>query len=109
MNNILFEEALMDAKSQIMRGVPLSKPIRDCGIYPTMLPQMIKIGEETGNIEDMMDKVADYYEDQVDVTTDNVTAAMEPLTMVVMAGIVGVIVAGVYGPILSMYTGMDNL
>ncbi|MBQ8983947.1 MAG: type II secretion system F family protein [Lachnospiraceae bacterium] len=109
MSNILFEEALMDAKSQIMRGVPLSKPIRDCGIFPTMLPQMIKIGEETGNIEDMMDKVADYYEDQVDVTTDNVTAAMEPLTMVVMAGIVGVIVAGVYGPILSMYTGMDNL
>ncbi len=109
MSNIWFEEALMDAKSQIMRGVPLSKPIRDCGIYPTMLPQMIKIGEETGNIEDMMDKVADYYEDQVDVTTDNVTAAMEPLTMVVMAGIVGVIVAGVYGPILSMYTGMDNL
>ena len=109
MSNILFEEALMDAKSQIMRGVPLSKPLRDCGIYPTMLPQMIKIGEETGNIEDMMDKVADYYEEQVDVTTDSVTAAMEPLTMVVMAGIVGVIVAGVYGPILSMYEGVDNM
>lgn len=109
MNNVLFKEALMDAKSQIMKGVPLSKPIRDCGIFPSMLPQMIKIGEETGNIEDMMDKVADYYEEQVDVTTEQVTTAMEPLTMVVMAGIVGVIVAGVYGPILSMYNGMDNL
>lgn len=109
MNNILFKEALLDAKNQIMKGVPLSKPIRDCGIFPSMLPQMIKIGEETGNIEDMMDKVADYYEEQVDVTTEQVTTAMEPLTMVVMAGIVGVIVAGVYGPILSMYNGMDNL
>ena len=92
-----------------MKGVPLSKPIRDCGIFPTMLPQMIKIGEETGNIEDMMNKVADYYEEQVDITTENVTTAMEPLTMVVMAGIVGIIVAGVYGPILSMYEGMDNI
>lgn len=109
MNNILFKEALLDAKNQIMKGVPLSKPIRDCGIFPSMLPQMIKIGEETGNIEDMMDKVADYYEEQVDMTTEQVTTAMEPLTMVVMAGIVGVIVAGVYGPILSMYNGMDNL
>lgn len=109
MGNILFKEALLDAKNQIMKGVPLSKPIRDCGIFPSMLPQMIKIGEETGNIEDMMDKVADYYEEQVDMTTEQVTTAMEPLTMVVMAGIVGVIVAGVYGPILSMYNGMDNL
>ena len=109
MSNIWFKEALLNAKDQIMKGVPLSKPIRDAGIFPSMLPQMIKIGEETGNIEDMMDKVADYYEEQVDMTTDQVTTAMEPLTMVVMAGIVGIIVAGVYGPILSMYNGMDNL
>lgn len=109
MNNVWYREALLDARDQIMKGVPLSKPIRDCGIFPTMLPQMIKIGEETGNIEDMMDKVADYYEEQVDITTENVTTAMEPLTMVVMAGIVGVIVAGVYGPILQMYEGMDDL
>lgn len=109
MTNIWFKEALMNAKDQVMKGVPLSKPIRDCGIYPNMLPQMIKIGEETGNIEDMMDKVADYYEEQVDMTTEQVTTAMEPLTMVVMAGIVGIIVAGVYGPILSMYEGIDNL
>lgn len=109
MTNVWFKEALMNAKDQVMKGVPLSKPIRDCGIYPNMLPQMIKIGEETGNIEDMMDKVADYYEEQVDMTTEQVTTAMEPLTMVVMAGIVGIIVAGVYGPILSMYEGIDNV
>lgn len=109
MTNVWFKEALLNAKDQVMKGVPLSKPIRDAGIFPNMLPQMIKIGEETGNIEDMMDKVADYYEEQVDMTTEQVTTAMEPLTMVVMAGIVGIIVAGVYGPILSMYQNMDNL
>lgn len=109
MTNIWFKEALMTAKDQVMKGVPLSKPIRDADLFPTMLPQMIKIGEETGNIEDMMDKVADYYEEQVDMTTEQVTTAMEPLTMVVMAGIVGIIVAGVYGPILSMYEGIDNM
>ena len=109
MDNVWFKEALLNAKDQVMKGVPLSKPIRDCGLFPTMLPQMIKVGEETGNIEDMMDKVADYYEEQVDMTTEAVTTAMEPLTMVVLAGIVGVIVAGVYGPMLSMYEGIDNL
>lgn len=109
MTNIWFKEALINAKDQVMKGVPLSKPVRDCGLFPSMLPQMIKIGEETGNIEDMMDKVADYYEEQVDMTTEQVTTAMEPLTMVVMAGIVGIIVAGVYGPILSMYEGIDNV
>ena len=109
MTNVWFEEALMNAKEQVMKGVPLSKPIRDSALYPTMLPQMIKIGEETGNIEDMMDKVADYFEEQVDITTEAVTAAMEPMTMVLLAGIVGLIVAGVYGPIISMYNNIDNL
>ena len=68
-NNRIIREALLDAKTQIAKGVPLSKPLRDCGIFPPMLPQMTKIGEETGNIEDMMDKVADYYEMEVNDAT----------------------------------------
>ena len=58
----ILNSLVLDAKVQVAKGVPLSKPIRDMEIFPNMLPQMIKIGEETGNIEDMMDKVADYYE-----------------------------------------------
>lgn len=91
-NNRIIREALLDAKTQIAKGVPLSKPLRDCGIFPPMLPQMTKIGEETGNIEDMMDKVADYYEMEVNDATDALTAAMEPLIIVIMGVVVGGIV-----------------
>ena len=109
MDNKIFRDGLMDTKAQVAKGLPLSKPLKDMGVFPTMLVQMVKIGEETGNIEDMMDKVADLYEREVDLATESLTQAMEPLTMVLMAGIVGVIVAAVYGPILSMYEGIDNM
>lgn len=109
MNNKIFRDGLMDTKTQVAKGIPLSKPLKDMEVFPTMLVQMVKIGEETGNIEDMMDKVADLYDREVDLATESLTAAMEPLTMVLMAGIVGMIVAAVYGPILSMYDGIDNM
>lgn len=109
MNNKIFRDGLLETKTQVAKGVPLSKPLKDMDVFPTMLVQMVKIGEETGNIEDMMDKVADLYDREVDLATDSLTAAMEPLTMVIMAGIVGMIVAAVYGPILGMYEGIDNM
>lgn len=109
MGNKLFTDGLMEAKVQVSKGMPLSKPLRDMNLFPPMLIQMVKIGEETGNIETMMEKVADYYDDEVDLATSQLTAAMEPLTIVVLAGIVGCIVAAVYGPMLSMYDGIDNM
>lgn len=109
MSNKIFRDGLMDTKVQVAKGLPLSKPLKDMNVFPTMLVQMVKIGEETGNIEDMMEKVADLYDREVDLATESLTQAMEPLTMVFMAGIVGVIVAAVYGPILSMYEGIDNM
>lgn len=109
MGNKIFRDGLMNTKAQVAKGLPLSKPLKDMEVFPTMLVQMVKIGEETGNIEDMMDKLADLYDREVDLATESLTQAMEPLTMVVMAGIVGCIVAAVYGPILSMYDGIDNM
>lgn len=109
MSNKIFRDGLMNTKAQVAKGLPLSKPLRDMEVFPTMLVQMVKIGEETGNIEDMMDKVADLYEREVDLATESLTAAMEPITMVFLACIVGMIVAAVYGPILSMYNGIDNI
>lgn len=109
MSNKIFRDGLMDTKAQVAKGLPLSKPLKDMGVFPTMLVQMVKIGEETGNIEDMMEKVADLYDREVDLATDSLTQAMEPLTMVVMAVIVMFIVMAVYGPILSMYEGIDNM
>lgn len=109
MGNKVFRDGLMNTKSQVAKGLPLSKPLKDMEVFPTMLVQMVKIGEETGNIEDMMNKLADLYDREVDLATDSLTQAMEPLTMVVMACIVGVLVAAIYGPILGMYEGVDNM
>ena len=77
-------------------------------LFPPMLPQMIKIGEETGNIEDMMDKVAEYYEMEVEAATDALTAMMEPMVIVLMAVVVGGIVIAIYSPMLSMYDAIDS-
>jgi len=106
--NKVIRDKLLACKVQVAKGVPLSKPIRDMEIFPSMLPSMMKIGEETGNIEDMMEKVADFYEDEVDLATDALSQALEPLIIVVMASIVGVIVIAIYSPILSMYDAVDS-
>lgn len=107
-NNKIIREGLLDAKVQVAKGVPLSKPIRDMEIFPPMLAQMTKIGEETGNIEDMMDKVADYYEMEVNNATDALTAMMEPMIIILMAVVVGGIVIAIYSPMLGMYDAIDN-
>ena len=109
MSNKIFRDGLMNTKTQVSKGLPLSKPLKDMEVFPTMLVQMVKIGEETGNIEDMMEKVADLYDREVDLATEALTQAMEPITMVLLAGIVGCIVAAVYGPIIGMYSGVDNV
>ena len=109
MTNSIIRNNLLDARDQVAKGVPLSKPIKDMGIFPPLLTQMVHIGEETGNLEDMMFRVADFFDEEVDNATKALTAAMEPLIMVVLAGIVGCIVGAVYGPLISMYQNMDNL
>ena len=109
MDNKIIRDGLMDAKTQVAKGVPLSKPLKDMEMLPPMLSAMTKIGEETGDIEEMLTKVADYYDEEVDAATNALTAAMEPLIMVLLAGVVGMIVAAVYGPIMSMYNAMDNV
>lgn len=108
MDNKIIRDGLMDAKTQVAKGIPLSKPLKDMEMLPPMLSAMTKIGEETGDIEEMLSKVADYYDEEVEAATNKLTAAMEPLIMVVLACIVGMIVAAVYGPIMSMYDGLDQ-
>ena len=74
-----------------------------------MVCHMTGIGEETGNIEDMLEKLADYYDEEVEMTTQSVLAAMEPLIIVFMALVVGTLVIAVISPIGAMYNGLDNL
>ena len=108
MDNMIIRDGLLDAKTQVAKGIPLSKPLKDMEMLPPMLSAMTKIGEETGDIEEMLSKVADYYDEEVEEATNKLTAAMEPLIMVVLACIVGMIVAAVYGPIMSMYSALDQ-
>ena len=74
-----------------------------------MVCHMTGIGEETGNMEEMLNKLADYYDEEVEITTQSVLAAMEPLIIVFMALIVGTLVIAVIMPIATMYNGLDNL
>lgn len=109
MKNIHFKRALMAAKKEVEQGSNLSEPLRRSGLFPMMIPQMIKIGEETGNIDGMLMKAADYYEDEVEIATGSLTTLMEPLIIVVLGVIVAVLVLAMYMPMIDMYKGMDNM
>ena len=99
----------MDAKDQIVRGVPLSQPLEQCHLFPPMVYHMISIGEEAGTTEEMLEKLADYYDEEVEMATQSLMAAMEPMIIIIMAGIVGILIAAVMAPMMEMYTGLDNL
>ena len=109
MKNIHFKRALLVAKKEVEQGTNLSEPLRKCGLFPMMIPQMIKIGEETGNIDGMLLKAADYYEDEVEIATGSLTTLMEPMIIVVLGSIVAVLVLAMYMPMISMYQGLDGL
>lgn len=107
--NIHYKNALMKAREEVMKGIPLSEPLEASGVFPPMVYHMTSIGEDTGNMEDMLTKLADYYDEEVEITTQSVLAAMEPLIIVFMALIVGTLVIAVIMPIGTMYEGLDNL
>lgn len=108
-NNIHYSMAIQNAREEVMKGIPLSEPLRDAGIFPPMVYHMTGIGEETGNIEQMLNKLADYYDEEVEITTQTILAAMEPLIIVFMAVVVGSLVVASILPIAAMYEGLDNL
>ena len=103
MENVHYKKAMMDAKDQVMRGMALSRPLKTCGLFPPMVVHMVSIGEETGNIETMLENVANYYEDDVQVATEQVMALMEPMIIVVMALVVCVLIMAIMQPMLTLY------
>ncbi len=108
-NNIHYTNAMLKAREEVMKGIPLSEPLEASGIFPPMVYHMTGIGEETGNVEEMLEKMADYYDEEVEMTTQSVLAAMEPIIILFMALIIGTLVIAVISPIASMYNGLDNL
>lgn len=106
--NVIVKEALDNTIDEIKRGVPLSIPLRESEVFPPMVYQMTRIGEETGNVEGMLDKIADYYEEEVENATAALTALLEPMVIIVLGVLVGFILLSIYMPILSMYSAIEN-
>ncbi len=106
--NRIVRDAIYNSKDEVMQGVPLSEPLETSGIFPPMVYHMTKIGEETGTTEQMMEKVAQYYEDEVEEVTKNLTTAMEPAIIVVLAVLVGGIIGAVMMPMLAIYENAGN-
>ena len=101
-NNKVVEEKLISGIEDIRRGVPLSRMIRDIEIFPPMVDSMVKIGEESGALDDILLKTADFYDEEVDVALTKLTSMLEPLMIVFMALIIGFIVIAMYLPMFEV-------
>ena len=106
--NRVIRRAIKGCREEVMQGIPMSEPLEASGVFPPMVHHMIRIGEETGTTEDMLDKIAEYYEDEVEEVTRNLTAAMEPLIIVVLAVIVGGVIGAILMPMLTIYESAGN-
>jgi type IV pilus assembly protein PilC len=100
--NWVIEKAMIDCREAVSKGRSLAEPLRKVKAVPNMVTQMISIGEQTGNLDQMLSKVADFFEDEVDVAADALTSMIEPLLMVFLGGIIAVIVIAMYLPIFNM-------
>jgi type IV pilus assembly protein PilC len=101
--NVVVEKAMDDVYASVKRGGTLAGPIEANPIFPPMVGHMIAVGEETGQLEHMMAKIADFYEAEVDAKVAALTALIEPLMIVFVGGIVGFIVIAMYLPLFSLY------
>ena len=93
---------------RIQSGEQLSDTLRSAGLFPDLLIQMTSIGEEAGSLPDMLERVADYYDEELESSIASLTALLEPSMMVIIGGLVGVFVMGILLPILGISSGMEN-
>jgi len=100
--NVIIEEVILKTKDAISQGMTLAAPMEASGIFPLMVTQMISIGEQTGSLEEMLSKIADFYEEEVDTAVDNMTALMEPFIMAFLGVVIGGLVISMYLPIFQM-------
>jgi type IV pilus assembly protein PilC len=100
--NWVVEEGLAEVRARVHEGVPIAQPLLENPVFPPMVSQMIRIGEETGELEKMLGKVADFYEDEVDASISALTSIIEPIMMIGVGAMVGVIVISMYLPMFKM-------
>jgi type IV pilus assembly protein PilC len=100
----VIEEALAGVRAKVHEGVPIAQPLLENEIFPPMVAQMVKIGEETGELEKMLSKIADFYEDEVDASVQSLTSIVEPIMMIGVGVMVGIIIISMYMPMFKMLT-----
>jgi type IV pilus assembly protein PilC len=102
--NWVLENSLVQVRERVHEGVPISEPLEDDPIFPPMVSQMVRIGEETGELDKMLSKVADFYEDEVDASIQSLTSIIEPILMIGVGAMVGTIVISMYLPMFKLLT-----
>ena len=106
--NSIIEKALLSSRSSVARGKLLSLPLAQEPFIPHMVTQMIAVGEQTGALDEMLNKVADFYDDEVEVAVSSITSLMEPIMIVVLDGIIAFFVVAMYLPIFNMAGGVGT-
>jgi len=101
--NIVIENAIHDVQDSVRRGTSLAAPLANHPVFPPMVVQMMAVGEDTGALDAMLDKVADFYDDEVTATTEQLTSLIEPLMILFIGGIVGSMIIALYMPIFSVF------
>lgn len=100
--NEAFKEVIMTASNEVKNGEQLSKAIEKSPLFPAIVPQMLAVGEETGQTDVVLIKIADFYDEEVDTLIDSISSIIEPIMIVIMGGMVGLVAASVMGPISSL-------
>jgi type IV pilus assembly protein PilC len=106
--NAVITEAMDHVREVVRMGGQMSTALATHPIFPTMVVQMLEVGEETGQITEMLDKVADFYDQEVETATDSLTAALEPLLVVLMGAVIGTMVICLYLPMFSIYKNIQS-
>ncbi len=101
--NSRIEAAMEEVHASVKRGGTLAHPIEEAEVFPPMVGQMVSVGEESGQLEQMLTKIADFYEAEVDAKVKALTSLLEPAMIIVVGGMVGFIVIAMYLPLFSLY------
>jgi type IV pilus assembly protein PilC len=100
--NVVVKEAIMHAREKVSEGKDVAGPLAETKVFPPMVVQMIAVGEQTGAMDTMLQKIADFYEDEVDAAVNSMTALIEPFMLVFLGGVVGGLLIAMYMPIFEI-------
>jgi type IV pilus assembly protein PilC len=107
LSNSLFKDVILDAREEVEKGGSLTVPISRSEYYPLLLSSMIAVGEETGNLDTVLDKVAQYYKEEVNEATQNLSSVLEPVFLILMGGTIGFIAMAIYMPMFQLSSVMS--